>query len=97
MGAVAAIDQMGVAIHKAGRDPAPFAIDPVAGLGIRRKIGPRTCIDDTAVAHRNHAVLDLTEIGTIGPHRGEPGVMPDPVEALCHATVPSRGMLDLYV
>jgi hypothetical protein len=33
---------------------------------------------------------DLAEIGTIGPHRGEPGVMPDPVEALCHARVPSR-------
>jgi hypothetical protein len=40
--------------------------------------------------HGDQAMFDLTEIGTIGSHRGKPGVMPDPVEALCHADVPSR-------
>ncbi|MGY4430125.1 hypothetical protein ACVWWO_002602 [Bradyrhizobium sp. F1.13.1] len=102
MGAVAAIDQMGVTIDETGRDPAPSAIDPFGCIGIRRKISLRTCIDDMAGARGDHAMLDLTKIGAVGPHRGEPGVMPDPVEALCHATVPSRmplrpGMLDLYV
>ncbi|MGY4349920.1 hypothetical protein ACVWXM_006413 [Bradyrhizobium sp. GM7.3] len=97
MGAVAAIDQMGVTIDETGRDPTPSAIDPVGCIGARRKIGLRTRISDTTAARGDHAVLDLTEIGTVGPHRGELGVMPDPVEAFCHATVPSRGMLDLYV
>ena len=86
--AVAAIDEMGVAIDQAGRDPAAFAIDPLDRVRIRRKIRLRAGIDNAAIARRDHAMLDLAEIGTVGAHRGEPGVMPDPVETLCHAMVP---------
>ena len=40
MGAVTAIDEMGVAVDEAGRDPAPRAVDPFGCIGICRKIGP---------------------------------------------------------
>lgn len=100
--AVAAIDEMRVAIDRARRDPAALAVRSLDRVGINRKVRRRACIDDMAAARGDHAMLDLAEVGPIGPHRGEPGIVPDPVEALCHATVPSRmslrpRMLDLYV
>ena len=60
-------DEVGVAVDKAGRDPASPAVDPFDGIGIRRKIGLRTRINDAAAARGDHALFDLAEIGTVGP------------------------------
>ncbi len=88
MRAIAAEHEMGVAIDQAGRDPAAAAIDPLDGVRVHRKIRLRTRINDAAVARRDQPALDLAEIGAVAAHRGEPGVVPDPVEALCHARRP---------
>jgi hypothetical protein len=50
-------------IDQPRRDPPPRAIDPVSGIGIRRKVGTLTREDDAAIASRDHASLDYTKIG----------------------------------
>src|SRR5262249_37403647 len=90
MRTVAAIDEMGVTVDEAGRNPASLAIDPIDRVGIDREIRLRARINDMTIARGDQTALDLAEIGTIGPQGCEPGIVPDPVEALCHAVVPSR-------
>ena len=97
MRAVAAIDEMGVAIDEARRNPAARAVDPFGRVRIHREVRLRASKGDVSVARCDQAVIDLAEIGTITPHRGEPGVVPDAIEALSHAIVPRLGMLDIYV
>ena len=84
MRTVSTEDQMGVTIHQSGRDPSPRAIDPFGGIGVRWKIGSAACKGDTAIACRNHAMLDDAEIGQIPAKRGEPGIVPDTIKALGH-------------
>ena len=62
VGAVAGIDEMGVAVDQAGRDPAAFAIDGLGALRERcRQLGLRAGIDDPPVARGDRAVLDDAE------------------------------------
>ena len=83
--AVSAENQMGMTIHQSGRDPPPRAIDPLGRIGIRWKIGTRAGKDDAAIARCDHAMLDHAELGQILPNGGEPGIVPDSIEALGHA------------
>ena len=52
VGAVAGMDQMGVAVDQAGRDPAALAVDDLGAAAGRRQVRFRTGIDDPAVRAR---------------------------------------------
>ena len=98
MRAVSAKDQMGMTIHQSGRDPPPRAVDPLDRVGVRWKVGTAACEGDAAVARGDQAVLDHTELGHTLPDRGEPGVVPDSIEALGHAALlGGRSLTYLYV
>ena len=77
MGAVAAIDEMGVAVDQTRGDPAPRAIDTLRRIGIRGEVGLGACEGDTAITHGDDAALDHPEIGQVAPYRGQPRVMPE--------------------
>lgn len=76
MRAVAAIDDVGVAIDQARRDPAPFAIDGLRRLE-RRCLRRGSGIDDTAVAHGDQSTFDDAEPFPF--QGGKSGVLPEPV------------------
>ena len=87
MGAVAGINEMGVAIDEPGRDPAPFAIRALDGLesgGARR----RARIDDAALAFGDEAVLDRAEARFVGTKRRETGIVPKPIYPHRHGRGP---------
>ena len=75
--AVAAIDDVRVAIDQAGRDPAALAVDRLGRLE-GRGIGLGTGIDDAAVRRRDDALLDNSEARR-GRHGGKPRAAPDAV------------------
>ncbi len=78
IGAVAGMDEMGVAVDQAGRDPAAFAIDDLGAC--RRGSGEfvfRTGIGDPAVARGERAALDDAEAGCSRGQRRKPGIAPD--------------------
>ena len=81
---------MGMTIDQSGRDPPPAAIDPFGRIGVRWKVRMAACKGDATIPRGNHATLDHAEVGQIPPNGGEPGVMPDSIEALGHAAFPSR-------
>jgi hypothetical protein len=66
-GAVAAVDQVGVAIDQARRDPAARAIDDLPRIK-RRGIGRRPGIDDPAILGRDHAVVHGADVACTGCH-----------------------------
>ena len=74
--AVAAVDDVGVAVDQAGRDPAAVAVDHVGrgeGGGLRFRAG----IDDGAVARGDQPLLDDAE--AIARHRREARALPDAI------------------
>ena len=60
VGAVARVDQMGVAIDQAGRNPAAFAIDAGGWLQLGIAAG-WTDMDDAAVSAGQYAIADDTQ------------------------------------
>jgi hypothetical protein len=91
--AVSTKNQVSVTIHQSGRDPPSRAIDPFGGIGIRWKFGTVAREDDAAITRRDHTVIDHAEIGLIRAKRGEPGIMPDTIEALGHGISLKGGSL----
>ena len=61
VGAIAAVNQMGMTVDQARRDPAAGAIDPLPGIEAGGRIRGRAGIDDAAVAGGDQAVIDQTE------------------------------------
>ena len=72
-GAIAAMDQMGVAVDQARRDPAAGAVDRLCG-GEGRRFNMGASIGDTAIARGDHAVLDRAD--PVARHRRQPGIGP---------------------
>ena len=86
VGAVAGMDEMGVAVDQAGRDPAAVAVDDLgAGGSGRGKLGFRAGIDDPAAARGDRAVLDDAEAGLLPERASQAGH--------CARRVPSAPML----
>ena len=78
VGAVAGMDEMGVAIDQARRDPAAFAVDDLrTGRRGRGKVRFGTGIGDFAAACGDGAALDDAQAGQAGGKRRKPGVAPD--------------------
>ena len=75
------IDQMGVAIDQARRDPAAVERDAVARIPSGRQFRhrPREC--NAASRGRDRAALDEAQPGPVGRERGQTCVKPDGVEA----------------
>src|SRR5215207_2665514 len=86
MSPVAAMDQMSVAIDKAGGDPATLAVDPLDGIPAGREILCRPSKGDAAILGGNGSALDDPEI--VVAKRSKASVEPDPVEA--HVPAPVR-------
>ena len=75
--AVAGVDEMGMAVDQAGRDPAALAVDRPGVVRRRGRVRFGTCENDAAAAGDDRAALDDAEAGR-APHDGrEPGVPPD--------------------
>src|SRR5690606_17133780 len=72
-GAVAAEDQVGVAVDQAGGDPA--AVEAVGFHRVmHRQVGARTGEGDAAVLDQDGAVLDRAKRGAAGDHGGQSAV-----------------------
>ena len=69
MGAIAAINDMSVAIDEAGRNQSALAINRPSALGL----GARTHPGDGAAFHQNGAIRDQT-IGCAAIHGGNPAI-----------------------
>jgi hypothetical protein len=81
VGAVAAVDEMGVAVDEAGCDPAAVAAHDVCGVEVGGRSCYGACVDDGSVAAGDEAIVDFTETGAIGGERREARVAPDSVTA----------------
>ncbi len=84
MGAVAAENEMGVAVDQAGGDPAALAVDGLVGLEARR-VGGAAGEDDAPVAGGDDAVLDNAEPAFRRGERGQSRPAPQPVATHLHA------------
>jgi hypothetical protein len=71
------MDQMGVAIDQAGRDPAIFAIDDLGVAPRGRHVGFRPDVNDAAAARHNCAVLDDAQPRQVFGERRKPRIAPD--------------------
>ena len=80
VGAIAAIDQMGMAVDQAGRDPAAGAIDPLLGIERGRRVRGGAGIDDAAIAGGDQAVIDQTEALARRRKRRKTAAVPDAVD-----------------
>ncbi len=76
--AVAAVDEVGVAVDQARRDPAAFEIDAFCRVQ-GRLLGARPDPGDAAIRCRDGAVLDDAEAGTRRVQRRDPGMRPKPI------------------
>jgi hypothetical protein len=75
MGAIAGMNEMGVAIDEARRDPAPLAIDSLANRAqTSRQFALRPRVDDALALDRNGAALDRPKPGPVGRKGCEAGV-----------------------
>jgi hypothetical protein len=74
---VAAVDEMGVTIDQARRDPASLAIDPLGAVPAGRQIGIRAGEGNAPVPRGNRAPRHDVETGVVRPHRDETRVVPD--------------------
>ena len=60
-GAVAAIDQMGMAVDQPGCDPTAVAVGSLPGIQRGRSVRGGACIDDAPIGGGDQAVIDQTE------------------------------------
>jgi hypothetical protein len=81
MGAVAGINQVGVAIDQAGRDPTPIEGEPLNRVPTGRQVGHRACEGDAPIQARDRARFDGAQAGTAGRERRQASIEPDPVVA----------------
>ena len=88
MGAVAGVDEMGVAIDQAGRDPAAVERNLAGRIPAARQLRHRPGEHDPSRLGDNRAVLDDTEPGPPGRERRNARIEPDCVEP--HAAVSVR-------
>ena len=86
--AIAAEDEMGVAVDEPGRDPAALQIVRFLGVEPGRQIACFAHPDDAAAGLRDGAALDDSEAGPILRHGHQPGVDPEAVNL--HARPPPR-------
>ena len=80
VGAIAAIDQMGMTVDQARRDPAAVAIDPLPRVERGRRVRGGAGIDDAAVAGGDQAVIDQTEALARRRKRCKTAPVPDAVD-----------------
>ena len=80
MGAVAAVDQVGVGIDQARGDPAALAIDGVGSVELGG-LGLWAGVEDPAVLGDNDAVIDFAEPRPIQHERRETGIAPKAIAA----------------
>ena len=80
VGAVAAIDQMGMTVDQAGRDPAAGAIGPLLRVERRRRVRGGARIDDAAVVGGDQAVIDQTEALARRRKRRKTTAVPDVID-----------------
>ncbi len=82
MRAIAAVDEVGVAVDERGRDPAAFAIDePLSGMR-RRKLVLWASENDTSVARDDRAGFDDSESRAPFDEGRKTSVEPDRVETV---------------
>ncbi len=79
MGPIAGVNQVGVTVDEARRDPASLAIDDLERIQVRRRALGGTRVRDEPVAAGDETVVDDSEAIAAGRHRGEAGISPDPV------------------
>ena len=82
LGAVAAIDEVRMAIDQARGDPATLAVDRFPGIEAGRSVPGRTCIDDFPGIGCDQAVFDEAEPGKGWRERRKTAAVPDPIN--CH-------------
>jgi hypothetical protein len=83
---VATEDEVGVAIHEAGGDPATSAVDPLGGIPTGREIFRQSGKGNPAILGGNGSALDDPQ--TVAGQSSKASVEPDPVEA--HVPAPVR-------
>jgi hypothetical protein len=89
--AVAAVNEVGVTVDEARRDPAALAIDPLPRVKTRRQFGCLSRKGDPPVNGGDGAALDGTEAVAAFGQREEAGIVPERVEA--HAShIPMIGV-----
>ncbi len=85
-GAVSPIDEMGMAIDEAGRDPAALTIHNASGARANRerqlRLGARK--NDSALPRRERALFDHAEARRVRRKGRETGVQPDRIDPLIH-------------
>ena len=77
---ISGIDEVGVAIDQAGRDPASVHGDAIGRIPTGRQFRHRTCECNTAGRSRNCAALDNAQTTAVRREGGKTRVEPDRVE-----------------
>ena len=85
-GAVAAIDQVRVAVDEPGRHPAPLQVDPLRGGHAGRQVRHGADPGDPAVPRRDGAKRDLAIGCAARPHGPDTGVDPHSIKVLRHVS-----------
>ncbi len=83
LGTVAAVDEMGVAVDEARRDPAAGAVDALLRIEGGGCILGWACVDDLAAGLRDKPVLNETEPGPVGRKCRQTAVMPQMIDRHC--------------
>src|SRR5918993_4145660 len=81
MRAIAAEDQVGVAVDQAGRNPALVALDSLLGIPIGWQVAHWANEGDTAASGGHAPILHDTEISIATGQRRDASIHPYPVEA----------------
>ncbi len=76
--AVAAVDEVGVAVDQAGRDPAAFEIDALGGFK-RGLLGLRTDPGNAAILGGDGTAFDAADAAARGIERGDARIRPETV------------------
>jgi hypothetical protein len=80
VGAIAAVNQMGMTIDQAGRDPAAAAIGPSPCIEGGWRVRGRTRIDDAAVVGGDQAIIDQAEALARRRKRRKTAAVPDVID-----------------
>ena len=78
--AVAAEDEVGMAVDQAGGDPTAVASDALGGVGVRRQVALRADKGDAPAAGPDRAALDDPEARPARMERGQARIEPQPIE-----------------